>query len=116
MRLGRRRAETRGSVLLVTTESLPGFEVVDVLGLVAGESPNRERALEALARTAAERGADAVLAVRIDSSASGGAFVSDRDAFAYGTAVKVRWRPPDEGAGPKPAEEPPPGFWQPPGG
>jgi uncharacterized protein YbjQ (UPF0145 family) len=33
--------------------------------------------------------ADAVVAVRIDSSASGGALVADNQAFAYGTAVRT---------------------------
>jgi uncharacterized protein YbjQ (UPF0145 family) len=110
MRLGRRRRDGAGSVLLVTTDSLPGFEVVEVLGLVAGEAGNRERALEVLARTAAERGADAVLAVQMDSSASGGAFVSDRESFAYGTAVKLRPSAPDGGPGPQSPDEPEPGF------
>jgi uncharacterized protein YbjQ (UPF0145 family) len=99
MRLGRRKDDDEGSVLLVTTESVPGFEVGDVLGLVAGEAGDRKRALDVLARTAAERGADAVLAVRMDSSASGGAFVSDRESFAYGTAVRLRRQPAGYGEG-----------------
>jgi uncharacterized protein YbjQ (UPF0145 family) len=97
MRIGRRRDDGSESVLLVTTEALPGFEVGEVLGLVAGEAGDRRRALAALARKAAERGADAVLAVRIDSTASGGAFVSDRESFAYGTAVRRRALPPGYG-------------------
>jgi uncharacterized protein YbjQ (UPF0145 family) len=63
MRLGRRKDDGGASVLLATTDSLPGFEVVEVLGLVAGEAGDRRRALGVLARTAAERGADAVVAV-----------------------------------------------------
>ena len=77
-------------VLLVTTDGVAGREIVDVLGLVAGFSSDREQALGVLADQARDLGADAVVAVRIDSTASGGAFISNDEAFAYGTAVRTR--------------------------
>ena len=61
-----------------------------MLGLVAGSSDDREQTLRVLADQARFLGADAVVAVRIDSTASGGAFVSNDQAFVYGTAVRTR--------------------------
>ena len=76
-------------VVLATTDGLPGYEIEDVIGLVAGYASDREGALRLMEGKARELGANAVLAVRIDSSASGGAFVSSLEAFAYGTAVRA---------------------------
>ena len=76
-------------VLLVTTDGVPGRDIIEVLGFVAGLSSDRERALGVLVEEARKLGADAVVAVRVDSSASGGAFVADNQAFAYGTAVRT---------------------------
>jgi uncharacterized protein YbjQ (UPF0145 family) len=78
------------SLLLATTETVAGQEIVEVLGLVAGATADREAALGLLVEQARKLGADAVVGVRLDSSASGGAFFSNDQAFAYGTAVRLR--------------------------
>jgi uncharacterized protein YbjQ (UPF0145 family) len=77
-------------VLLATTGELAGWEIDETLGLVAGAASDPDRALELMEEQATGLGATAVVGVRISMSASGGAFVSDRDAFAYGTAVRAR--------------------------
>jgi uncharacterized protein YbjQ (UPF0145 family) len=89
MALFRRRDRDRERLLLVTTETVPGYEIVDVIGFVCGAAADRGKALDRMEEQAVEWEADAIVAVRLDSSASGGAFVSDREAFAYGTAVRV---------------------------
>jgi uncharacterized protein YbjQ (UPF0145 family) len=77
-------------MLLATTDGLAGWEVDETLGPVAGFASSPDRALDLMETQAEERGATAVVGVRLTTSASGGAFVSDRDAFAYGTAVLAR--------------------------
>lgn len=77
-------------VLLATTESLPGYEVAEYVHLVGARDADPARALDRLADRARELGADAVLAIRMTTAATGGAFISDRETFAYGTAVRLR--------------------------
>jgi uncharacterized protein YbjQ (UPF0145 family) len=84
-----RSEEEDERLLLVTAETVTGWDIVEVIGLVCGAASDRDKALERMEEQAIEWNADAVVAVRLDSSASGGAFVSDREAFAYGTAVRV---------------------------
>jgi len=48
------------------------------------------KAIDQMERYARERGAHAVVGIRIDSFASGGAVFADRSCIAYGTAVRVR--------------------------
>ena len=79
-------------VLLATTESLPGYDVAEYVMLVGGSDADPGRALGRLADHARELGADAVLAIRMTTAATGGAFVSDRETFAFGTAVLLRAR------------------------
>jgi len=104
-------------VILATTNDLPGYEVVEVYGEVFGLivrsrnmfsnfgaslrtifggevggytkllSDTREQALERLRSEAAEKGANAVLAMRFDSSDIGGIM---NEVAAYGTAVRVK--------------------------
>ena len=104
-------------VMVVTTNDLPGYEVVEVYGEVFGlivRSRNifsnigasfrtifggevrgytklladtREQALVRLRDEAAARGANAVLMIRFDSGDIGGIM---NEVVAYGTAVKVR--------------------------
>jgi uncharacterized protein YbjQ (UPF0145 family) len=106
-------------VLIATTNDLPGYEVVEVLGevfgltvrsrnafsqagaslrsLVGGElrgmTKNLERSrrevIERLADAAAARGANAVLAMRFDTTELGGMWT---EVCAYGTAVRVEPR------------------------
>ena len=80
------------ALLLVTTDGIAGHEIDEVLGFVAGFASDRDSALRLLERQARDRGANAVVAIRLDSSASGGAFVSNEQAFAYGTAVRAHRR------------------------
>ena len=104
-------------VTVVTTNNLPGYEVVEVYGEVFGlivRSRNifsnigasfrtifggevrgytklladtREQALARLRDEASNRGANAVLMMRFDSGDIGGIM---NEVVAYGTAVKVR--------------------------
>ena len=74
-------------VLLTTTEGIPGHEIDEAIGLVAAIDSDTERALEQLERYAAERGATAVVAVRLATSATGGAVIASYETIAYGTAV-----------------------------
>lgn len=106
-----------GSILVVTTNDVPGYEVVEVYGevfgllvrsrnllsnigagfksLVGGEigaytkliSDSRIEAIERMKKAAAEKGANAVLMMRFDSSDLGR---SMNEVAAYGTAVKIR--------------------------
>jgi len=103
-------------MLIATTDSLPGYEIVEVLGevfgltvrsrnaasqlgaglkaIVGGElrgmTKNLERSraevLERLADAAADRGGNAVVAMRFDTSEMGGVWT---EICAYGTAVRV---------------------------
>jgi uncharacterized protein YbjQ (UPF0145 family) len=104
-------------IIVVTTNDLPGYEVVETYGEVFGLivrsrnmfsnigasfrtifggevkgyttllSDSREHALSRLRQAAAEKGANAVLAFRFDSGDIGGVM---NEVAAYGTAVKVR--------------------------
>ena len=103
-------------MLIVTTNELAGYEIVEVLGevfgltvrsrnaasqlgaglksLVGGElkgltknlEASRAEVLERLADAASERGGNAVVAMRFDTSEMGGVWT---EICAYGTAVRV---------------------------
>ncbi len=103
-------------IIVVTTNDLPGYRVVEVYGevfglivrsrnvfsnfgatlrtIVGGEvrgytkmlSKSREHAMERLRQAAAEKGANAVLMMRFDSGDIGKVM---NEVAAYGTAVKV---------------------------
>jgi uncharacterized protein YbjQ (UPF0145 family) len=107
------------SVVVVTTNDVPGYEVVKVHGevfgilvrsrnlisnigaglksIIGGEigaytkllADSRTEATERMKKAAAERGANAVLAMRFDTSDIGG---SMNEVAAYGTAVTIRPR------------------------
>lgn len=104
-------------IIITTTNDLPGYEVVEVYGevyglivrarnafsnvgasfrtLVGGEAKgytkllaeSRDHAVERLREAAAERGANAVLAMRFDCNEIGDIM---SEVAAYGTAVRVR--------------------------
>lgn len=104
-------------IIVVTTNDLPGYEVVETYGEVFGLivrsrnmfsnigasfrtifggevkgyttllSDSREHALARLKQSAADKGANAVLAFRFDSGDIGGVM---NEVAAYGTAVKVQ--------------------------
>lgn len=103
-------------VIVVTTNDIPGYKVVEVYGEVFGLivrsrnlfsnigagfrtifggevkgytsllSDSREHALARLREAAAAKGANAVLAMRFDSGDIGGVM---NEVAAYGTAVKI---------------------------
>jgi uncharacterized protein YbjQ (UPF0145 family) len=103
-------------ILVVTTNDIPGYKVVEVYGEVFGLivrsrnlfgnigasfrtvfggevkgytnllSDSREHALERLRNAASEKGANAVLAMRFDSGDIGQIM---NEVAAYGTAVKI---------------------------
>jgi uncharacterized protein YbjQ (UPF0145 family) len=105
------------SILVVTTNDVPGYEVVKVYGevfgvltrsrnlisnigagfksIIGGEigaytkllSDSRIEATERLKRAAADKGANAVLAMRFDTGDIGR---SMNEVAAYGTAVTIR--------------------------
>jgi uncharacterized protein YbjQ (UPF0145 family) len=105
------------SMIAVTTNDLPGYEVVEVYGevfgvltrsrnvisglgaglksIIGGEigaytkllSDSRIEATERMKQAAAEKGANAVLAMRFDTGDIG---TTMNEVAAYGTAVKVR--------------------------
>ncbi len=107
----------KSEMVVVTTNDLPGYEVVEVYGEVFGLivrsrnifsnigasfrtifggevrgyttllSDSREHALVRLREAAAAKGANAVLMMRFDSGDIGGIM---NEVAAYGTAVKVR--------------------------
>jgi len=104
-------------VLVVTTNDVPGYKVVEVYGEVFGLivrsrnlfsnigagfrtvfggevkgyttllSDSREHALQRLRKAAAAKGANAVLAMRFDSGDIGQVM---NEVAAYGTAVKIK--------------------------
>jgi uncharacterized protein YbjQ (UPF0145 family) len=108
---------SESDVMVVTTNDLPGYKVVEVYGEVFGLivrsrnvfsnigasfrtifggevrgyttllSDSREHALTRLRQAAAEKGANAVLMMRFDSGDIGGVM---NEVAAYGTAVKVK--------------------------
>lgn len=105
------------SVLVVTTNDIPGYEVVEVYGevfglltrsrnmvsnigagfksIIGGEigaytkllTDSRIEAVERLKQATAEKGGNAVLMMRFDTSEIG---TTMNEVAAYGTAVKVR--------------------------
>jgi uncharacterized protein YbjQ (UPF0145 family) len=105
-------------ILVVTTNDIPGYEVIDTYGEVFGLivrsrnlfsniganfrtifggevkgyttllSDSREQALNRLRDSAREKGANAVLAMRFDSGDIGGIM---NEVAAYGTAVKIKY-------------------------
>jgi len=105
------------TVIVATTNDLPGYEVVEVYGevfglivrsrnlfsnfgaslrtIVGGEvrgytkllADSREKALDRLREEAAAKGANAVLAMRFDSGDIGNVM---NEVAAYGTAVRVK--------------------------
>jgi uncharacterized protein YbjQ (UPF0145 family) len=109
--------KVNSEVIVVTTNNLPGYEVVEVYGEVFGLivrsrnlfsnigasfrtifggevkgyttllSDSREHALARLRTEAAGKGANAVLMMRFDSGDIGGVM---NEVAAYGTAVKVK--------------------------
>lgn len=104
-------------IIVVTTNDLPGYEVVEVYGevfglivrsrnvfsnfgaslrtIVGGEvrgytrllADSREQAIKRMREEAAARGANAVLAMRFDSGDIGQVM---NEVAAYGTAVRVK--------------------------
>ena len=104
-------------IIVVTTNDVPGYEVQEVYGevfglivrsrnlfsnigaslrtIVGGEvkgyttllSDSREQALARLREAAAEKGANAILAMRFDSGDIGNVM---NEVAAYGTAVKIK--------------------------
>ena len=104
-------------VIVVTTNDLPGYRVDEVYGEVFGLivrsrnlfsnigasfrtvfggevkgyttllSDSREHALQRMRQAAADKGANAVLAMRFDSGDIGGVM---NEVAAYGTAVRVK--------------------------
>jgi uncharacterized protein YbjQ (UPF0145 family) len=108
------------TVLVVTTNDVPGYEVVEVYGevfgvlarsrnvvsnigaslksIIGGEigaytrllSDSRIEATERMKKAAYEKGANAVLAMRFDTGDIG---QSMNEVAAYGTAVKIQKKP-----------------------
>ncbi|HDI11615.1 MAG TPA: YbjQ family protein [Candidatus Acetothermia bacterium] len=106
-------------MIVTTTEGIPGHEVVEILGLVRGNtvrarhlgrdvlaglrnvvggeikeytemlSKAREEALQRMISQAEELGADAVVGVRFTTSQT---MAGAAEILAYGTAVKLRKR------------------------
>jgi uncharacterized protein YbjQ (UPF0145 family) len=104
-------------VLITTANDLPGYEVTETLGevfgltvrsrnigsqfgaslksLVGGElkgmtkalTESRQQVIERMVSAAEEKGADAIVAMRFDTSEMGGVWT---EIVAYGTAVKAR--------------------------
>ena len=108
----------QNNMLVVTTNDIPGYEVVEVYGevfgtlarsrnlfsnmgagfksIIGGEikgytkllTDSRIEAVERLKQAASEKGANAILAMRFDTGDIGGGQMNE--VAAYGTAVKVR--------------------------
>jgi uncharacterized protein YbjQ (UPF0145 family) len=78
------RSRNLGSQLGASFKSIVGGELRGMTKLLAG---SRVEAQDRLAETAAERGADAVLAMRFDVSEIQGV---GQEICAYGTGVKIR--------------------------
>jgi uncharacterized protein YbjQ (UPF0145 family) len=109
--------DRKADVMVVTTNDLPGYKVVETYGEVFGLivrsrnlfsnigasfrtvfggevkgyttllSDSREQALSRLREAAANKGGNAVLAMRFDSGDIGGVM---NEVAAYGTAVKIQ--------------------------
>jgi uncharacterized protein YbjQ (UPF0145 family) len=82
------RSRNVGSQLGATFKSLAGGELK---GMTKNLVSSREEVIERMVGEAEARGADAVLAMRFDTSEMGGMWT---EICAYGTAVKVRRRSP----------------------
>lgn len=112
-----------GKMLMATTESVPGFEVVQVIGLVRGNTVRarhlgrdlmagirnlvggeisdytqlltdaREEALERMIEQAEALEADAVIGIRFET---GSVMDMASEIFVYGTAVRLRPIRPDQ--------------------
>ncbi|RLD09161.1 MAG: YbjQ family protein [Chlamydiae bacterium] len=104
-------------MIIVTTDSIPGYEITEVIGLVRGNTiraraigkdimavfknivggeiheytkmiaESREQALDRMVDEAEEKNADAIVAVRFTTSS---VMKGAAELFAYGTAVKIR--------------------------
>ena len=104
-------------MLITTGNDLPGYEITETLGevmgltvrsrnvgsqfgaalksLVGGElkgmtkalTASREQVIERMVQEATEKGADAIIAMRFDTSELGGTWT---EICAYGTAVRAR--------------------------
>jgi uncharacterized protein YbjQ (UPF0145 family) len=104
-------------MLITTANDLPGYEITETLGevfgltvrsrnigsqfgaslksLVGGElkgmtralTDSREQVIERMVTAAEEKGGDAIVAMRFDTSEMGGVWT---EIVAYGTAVKAR--------------------------
>jgi hypothetical protein len=85
--------DDRPQAPLTTTSDLAGHDIVEVLTLVGAGAGDEGAALRELARRGAAEGADAVVGVRVASTATGSVWWATRQCFAYGTAVLVRRRP-----------------------
>jgi uncharacterized protein YbjQ (UPF0145 family) len=129
-------ARPAGGVLLLTCDEVPGHRVVQVIGLVRGNTirarhlghdlmavvrslvggeiaeytkllaESREQALDRLRGEALARGANAVVGLRFTTS---GVLQGAAELLAYGTAVRIvplAGGPPAGAAGPPPAVEP----------
>jgi uncharacterized protein YbjQ (UPF0145 family) len=80
-------------VLLVTTDTIPGYTIEKVLGLVVGDGHREDaRPLTALINQAESKGANAVVGVRFAQYQGGSSPYLGPESylFAYGTAVMVR--------------------------
>lgn len=107
---------SRNDILIVTTDSVPGREVTEVLGLVRGSTVRakhvgtdivaalrnlvggevkeyasllagaREQAIDRMVEEASKRGADAIVAVRMQTSMIQ---QGSSEVLAYGTAVRL---------------------------
>jgi uncharacterized protein YbjQ (UPF0145 family) len=106
-------------MLITTANDLPGYEIIETLGevmgltvrsrnvgsqigasfksLVGGElkgmtkalTASREQVIERMVEEATDKGADAIVAMRFDTSELGGTWT---EICAYGTAVRARRR------------------------
>ena len=86
-------------VVLVSSETVPGKKIVNVKGLVvaarpvsltvAGIEDEIDALLDKLKKLAKEKGANAVVGVKIDVRRVGGAGLEWALLMAYGTAVNV---------------------------
>ncbi len=86
-------------VVLVSSETVPGKKIVSVKGLVvaarpvsltvAGIEDEIDALLDKLKKLAKEKGANAVVGVKIDVRRVGGAGLEWALLMAYGTAVNV---------------------------
>jgi len=104
-------------MIIVTTDSIPGYEIIEVIGLVRGNTiraraigkdimaglknliggeiheytkmiaESREQALDRMVAEAEEKNADAIVGARFTTSS---VMQGAAELFAYGTAVKIR--------------------------